>query len=91
MSVFTAGPGTSSSITALSLSSCALADRELSQLSVAIKEGLPLHMLKLSGNRITDTGIKEFVDALLSTQTHPLKLIDLSNNQVNIHIIKLHL
>ena len=74
------GPGCS--LVALSFSGCSLADKDIQQLNAALKAGLSLSMLKLSANRITDTAVTGLVDALLSYDTHPLKLIDLMNNKV---------
>lgn len=76
--------GTESSVKALSISSCSLADRDLSGVCSAIAAGLSLHMLKLSANRLTDKGVNDLVTSLLSNQSHQLKLIDMSNNRVSI-------
>ena len=74
--------GPSSSLSALSLGGCSLADRDLGLLTDALQQGLPLRMLKLSGNRISGKGIPRLVEALLAQPAPPLKLIDLANNQV---------
>ena len=79
--------GSDYTLKALSLSGCSLADRDLQVVFAAIRQGLPLHMVKLSSNRITSAGVRDLVDALLSFTSHPLKLIDLHNNRVGCQTI----
>lgn len=59
-------------------------DNDLSPLNGALKNNLQLQMLKLSANRITDVGIASLVDELLKHKSHPLAVLDLSNNEVQI-------
>ena len=69
-------------LVALSLAGCQLSDDDITPVTEAIRRGLSLHMLKLATNRLTDAGVIELVDGLLSHDTHPLALIDLMNNNV---------
>lgn len=76
-------PGSSGcGLSALSLSGCSVQDTDLKPLVDALRAGLPLHMLKLSANRITDIGVTSLVESLTSSKTQPLAVLDLSNNQV---------
>lgn len=59
-------------------------DTDLSPLCTAIKDGLQLHMLKLSANRITDEGVAKLVEVILKGKAYPLAVLDLSNNRVRI-------
>ena len=43
---------------------------------------MPLHMLKVSINRLTDVFAQDLVAVLVAMDTHPLTLVDLSNNMV---------
>ncbi|XP_071098335.1 uncharacterized protein [Haliotis cracherodii] len=71
-----------SKVTTLSFGGCSLADSDLSTLCDLIGQGHPIHMLKLSANRITDTGVRAVVESLLKQTTHPLGVLDLSNNTI---------
>ena len=75
--------GNGCSLAALSLSGCSLGDNDILPLVAAIEQSIPLSMLKLSGNRLTDEAVKHLVDALLSHTQHSLQLLDLMNNKVN--------
>ena len=75
--------GDSPQLLALSLGGCQLTDADLVPLSQAVKSGMPLHMLKLSGNRCTDQAVKSLCDALQAHKTHPLALVDFSSNSVS--------
>ena len=57
-------------------------DKDLACLGEAISKGTELHMLKLTGNRLSDGFVKTFCGALTEKEDHPLALIDLSNNRV---------
>ena len=70
-------------LAALSLSGCSLVDNDIQPLVAAIERSIPLSMLKLSANRLTDEAVKHLVDALLSHTQHSLQLLDLMNNKVN--------
>ncbi|KAK3094982.1 hypothetical protein FSP39_008700 [Pinctada imbricata] len=70
----------SCSLQTLSLSGCSLAPADLAPLCQALKKGIPLHMLKLSANRLQDEGVNSVVEALLGNKTHPLAVLDVSNN-----------
>ena len=82
LSLYFVADGKDSSLSVLSLGGCSLDDKDLQAVSQALKQGLPLHMLKLSANRITGKAVDEFVQGLLAHASHPLALIDLSNNRV---------
>ncbi|XP_046575861.1 uncharacterized protein LOC124283880 [Haliotis rubra] len=71
-----------SKVTTLSFGGCSLADSDLSPLCDLIGQGHPIHMLKLSANRITDTGVGCLVECLLKQPSHPLGVLDLSNNTI---------
>ncbi|KAJ8322200.1 hypothetical protein KUTeg_000671, partial [Tegillarca granosa] len=71
---------TKGTLTTLSIGGCSLVDEDLKPLNKAIQNGLQLHMLKLSANRITNSGIVELTDALLTHKTHPLAVLDVSTN-----------
>ncbi|KAK3586423.1 hypothetical protein CHS0354_017066 [Potamilus streckersoni] len=71
-----------SKLNTLSLGGCSLEDNDLSPLNGALKNNLQLQMLKLSANRITDAGIASLVDTLLKHKSHPLAVLDLSNNEL---------
>ena len=75
--------GNGCSLAALSLSGCSLSDNDILPLVAAIEQSIPLSMLKLSGNRLTDEAVKHLVDALLSHTQHYLQLLDLMNNKVD--------
>ena len=51
------------------------------------QQNVPLSMLKLSANRLTDTAVQEIAEALLTNPEHPLQLVDFMNNKVNKQII----
>ncbi|XP_025083542.1 uncharacterized protein LOC112557745 isoform X2 [Pomacea canaliculata] len=72
-----------SKITALSLSSCSLADEDLLHLVGAVQSGFQSHMLKLSDNRLTDAAVKGLAECLKSFPRHPLSVLDLSVNQIH--------
>lgn len=77
-------PGDTPHIGGLSLGGCQLNDVDVQPIWDAVKAGrLPIAMLKLSANRISDKGVVQMCEALQSQKTHPLALIDLSNNNVN--------
>ncbi|XP_062588751.1 uncharacterized protein LOC134250409 isoform X1 [Saccostrea cucullata] len=69
-----------SHLTTLSLSSCALSANDIKPLSNVIKEGLKLQMLKLAGNRLEDQGVLVLVEAVAANKTHPLAVLDVSDN-----------
>ncbi|KAL5017295.1 hypothetical protein ScPMuIL_006884 [Solemya velum] len=69
-------------LTSLSLGGCSLEDSDLSPLTDSVQARLEIHMLKLSANRITDTGVGKLVSALLSNGSHPLAVLDLSDNRI---------
>ena len=81
MCTFVSG-GDSPSLEALSLAGCQMNDKDLLPLATAVKGGMPLHMLKVSGNRLGDPWVEALVDGLKSHKTHPLGLVDASNNRV---------
>ena len=80
--IFCCEVGPDCGLVALSLAGCQLSDDDITPVNEAIQRGLSLHMLKLATNRLTDAGVTELVDALLTHRTHPLALIDLMNNNV---------
>ncbi|XP_069108981.1 uncharacterized protein, partial [Argopecten irradians] len=68
------------SLTALSLGACSLSAADIAPLCQAVRKALKLHMLKLSSNRLEDKGVVDLVEALLSNKTHPLAVLDVSDN-----------
>jgi hypothetical protein len=71
-------------LVALSLSSCQLNDTDLKPLFMAIKsQELPLTMLKVSANRLSDESLIDMCDSLCGHKTHPLAVLDLSGNNVS--------
>ena len=69
-------------LAALSVASCQLSDADLSPLCAAVKSGYCMQMLKLSDNRFTDEFVGALCDALQSSKSHPLAVVDLSSNNV---------
>jgi len=59
-----------------------LDDSDLQPLCEALKAGLPLSMLKLAANRISDGGVASLVEAILKMKSPTLGVLDLSNNRV---------
>ena len=74
--------GSLKGLAALSLAGCQLTDTDLQPLFSALSKGLPLHMLKLSANRLQDDSVTALVAGLMKHKTHPLGLLDMSNNKV---------
>ena len=70
-------------LSCFNLSGCSLGDNDILPLVAAIEQSIPLSMLKLYGNRLTDEVVKHLVDALLSHTPRSLQLLDLMNNKVN--------
>ncbi|XP_052803318.1 uncharacterized protein LOC128233605 [Mya arenaria] len=66
----------------LSIGGCSLDDSDLIPLCDAFRNGLPLSMLKLSANRITDAGVTTLVEAILKCKSQTLGVLDLSNNRL---------
>ncbi|WAR04991.1 NALP5-like protein [Mya arenaria] len=56
----------------LSIGGCSLDDSDLIPLCDAFRNGLPLSMLKLSANRITDAGVTTLVEAILKCKSQTL-------------------
>ncbi|XP_056005417.1 uncharacterized protein LOC125659591 isoform X1 [Ostrea edulis] len=69
-----------SKLTTLSLGSCALSANDIKPLCTVIQQGLKLQMLKLSGNRLEDPGVVGLVEAISANKTHPLAVLDVSDN-----------
>lgn len=70
------------SLTTLSIGGCSLAATDVVPLCQAIRNGLKLQMLKVSSNRLESKGVIELVEAVLSNNTHPLAVLDVSDNTV---------
>ncbi|XP_033725750.1 uncharacterized protein LOC117315599 [Pecten maximus] len=70
----------SGSLTALSIGACSLSAADIAPLCQSIRKGLKLHMLKISSNRLEDKGVIDLVEAVLSNKTHPLAVLDVSDN-----------
>ena len=67
----------------LSISSCALSANDIKPLYSALKQGMKLQMLKLAGNRLEDPGVVGLAEALAANKTHPLAVLDVSDNTVS--------
>ncbi|XP_060072518.1 uncharacterized protein LOC132552338 [Ylistrum balloti] len=68
------------SLTTLSVGACSLSVTDIAPLCQAIQKGLKLHMLKVSSNRLENKGVTDLVEAVLSNKTHPLAVLDVSDN-----------
>ena len=51
---------------------------------LSCRSGLPLSMLKLSGNRVTDVTVDGLIEGIgqSAVGVHQMKLLDISNNKV---------
>nr|XP_022345878.1 uncharacterized protein LOC111138293 [Crassostrea virginica]XP_022345879.1 uncharacterized protein LOC111138293 [Crassostrea virginica] len=67
-------------LSTLSISSCALTANDIKPLYSALKQGMKLQMLKLAGNRLEDPGVVGLAEALAANKTHPLAVLDVSDN-----------
>ena len=70
-------------LSTLSISSCALSANDIKPLYSALKQGMKLQMLKLAGNRLEDPGVVGLAEALAANKTHPLAVLDVSDNTVS--------
>lgn len=69
-------------LSTLSLSGCALSANDIQPLYKALRQGMKLHMLKLSANRLEDAGVVGLAEAIAANKTHPLAVLDVSDNTV---------
>lgn len=69
-------------LSTLSLSGCALSANDIQPLCKALRQGMKLHMLKLSANRLEDAGVVGLAEAIAANKTHPLAVLDVSDNTV---------
>lgn len=69
-------------LSTLSLSGCALSTNDIQPLYKALRQGIKLHMLKLSANRLEDAGVVGLAEAIAANKTHPLAVLDVSDNTV---------
>lgn len=69
-------------LSTLSLSGCALSANDIQPLCKALRQGMKLHMLKLSANRLEDAGVVGLAEAISANKTHPLAVLDVSDNTV---------
>ncbi|XP_052705898.1 uncharacterized protein LOC128181513 isoform X2 [Crassostrea angulata] len=67
-------------LSTLSLSGCALSANDIQPLYKALRQGMKLHMLKLSANRLEDAGVVGLAEAISANKTHPLAVLDVSDN-----------
>ncbi|XP_022106498.1 uncharacterized protein LOC110987760 [Acanthaster planci] len=77
-------PGSSCSIESLSLAGCALQDFDLAPITKAVSEGLAIQTLKLSANRLTDTGAVGLLEAFLARGSEcSLSELNFANNRLS--------
>lgn len=69
-------------LSTLSLSSCALSANDIQSLYKALRQGMKLQMLKISANRLEDAGVVGLAEAIAANKTHPLAVLDVSDNTV---------
>lgn len=69
-------------LSTLSLSGCALSANDIQPLCKTLRQGMKLHMLKLSANRLEDAGVVGLAEAIAANKTHPLAVLDVSDNTV---------
>lgn len=69
-------------LSTLSLSGCALSANDIQPLYKALKQGMKLQMLKISANRLEDAGVVGLAEAIAANKTHPLAVLDVSDNTV---------
>lgn len=69
-------------LSTLSLSSCALSANDIQSLYKALRKGMKLQMLKISANRLEDAGVVGLAEAIAANKTHPLAVLDVSDNTV---------
>lgn len=67
-------------LSTLSLSSCALSANDIQSLYKALRKGMKLQMLKISANRLEDAGVVGLAEAIAANKTHPLAVLDVSDN-----------
>lgn len=72
----------SNKLTTLSVGGSSLDDSDIIPVCEAVMNGLQLNMLKLAANRITDVGVARLAEVVLKCKTHPLAVLDLSNNSI---------
>ncbi|CAK8674296.1 uncharacterized protein LOC143468479 [Clavelina lepadiformis] len=76
--------GSKFKLTKLSLCNCALVDSDLQPLCIALARQSPsmetLTSLDLSVNRLTSAAVTDISNSLLCRKSHPLEMINLSNN-----------